>query len=114
MKKKDVEKTLKKGVVTDTSYVRIYARLNTETMDQKDIQVAAVVSKKIHASAVQRHKYQRWIREVVRQQEETLPGNLMLVLVAKPSIKTINSLKQIQESVLSAFSAKDGFLRRLV
>ena len=99
MKKNDVEKTLKKGLVSNTPHVTIYTLANPIKNNQLKAQVAVVVSKKVHASAVQRHKYQRWMREIVAGLREETPNNLMFVLIAKPSIREVSSFVKLQEAL---------------
>lgn len=63
--------------------------------------VACVVGTSVHRSAVRRHRYQRWLRELSRNllRERPLPVPYDMVWVAQPSIIQADSLAKLYQDV---------------
>lgn len=59
--------------------------------------IACVVGKSVHRSAVRRHKYQRWLREVARQTLATQSPNTAydMVWIARPGMTNMSSVAAI-------------------
>lgn len=104
MKEKDIKQTIRHGQVLHTPYVRIHQYL--PPAPSSHVQVACVVSKKISPSAVRRHKYQRWLREIVRPLAPVFPAGTNLVLVAKPAISQLSSISPLKDSLLATLSSQ--------
>lgn len=97
-KQKDITKAIRQGVVLDTPYVRVHALKTTNDLRTR---VAAIVSKKVHNSAVKRHTYQRWLRESARQLITQLTGHYDIVLIAKPRIRDAENSTKVYYSLKS-------------
>lgn len=65
-------------------------------------QTACVVGKKVDVSAVGRHRYQRWLREVVRPWAAALAAK-DVVVVALPAIRGLTSFAQLREGLTPYF-----------
>ncbi len=61
--------------------------------------VGFIVSNKIDNRATVRNRYKRWLRETIKIQLPNLNRKVDLMVVAQPSIKTIE-LKEIREEIL--------------
>lgn len=87
----DITRVLRQGASIFTPHVRIHALLKPE---QGRSRLMGIVSKKVHRSAVQRHKYQRWIRVYLAELVKELHSSYDIVLVARPSITSLAKLTQ--------------------
>lgn len=99
MKEKEIKQTIGQGQILYTPYVRIH--FNRPPNASPATQFACVVSKKISPSAVRRHKYQRWLREVMRPLVPSLPSGTRLVLIARPTISNLKTLSSLRDSLVS-------------
>ena len=96
MRKSVISTTIKSGQVIPTPHITFYRRPPSNDNDRLPKPVI-IVSKKINLSAVVRHKYQRWIRELMKQIPNLPPHNY--VLIAKPTINQVTSLSQLIDSI---------------
>lgn len=71
----------------------------TESMDIQRGSSACVVSKKVAASAVERHRLQRRLRESVRLLKKEYGDRPAMVILAKPSIKSASGTTPVLESM---------------
>ncbi len=80
----EIRAVLRRGVCVSTAGVRICARPATG----KSGRTAIVVGKKVDKRAVVRHRYQRWLRELVREHLASPEGLVQydMVWLAQPSI----------------------------
>ena len=80
---KDFQNVTKTGVRVYSDVAVIYALANPTT--QKNSEIGLIVSKVVGNSVV-RHKVSRQIRNVVKEMLETIPGNIQIVIRARPAI----------------------------
>jgi ribonuclease P protein component len=87
----------KRGKRVSGEKLKIYYR----DSDRGYTRVACVVGKKVSKLAVRRHKLQRWLREVARQEiKNTLSAwSYDMVWVALPSANALNSLADVRQEV---------------
>ncbi|HBE90164.1 MAG: hypothetical protein A3G57_01950 [Candidatus Andersenbacteria bacterium RIFCSPLOWO2_12_FULL_45_8] len=104
MKEKDIKQTICHGQALHTPYVRIHIYLPPNPSPQ--VQFACVVSKKISPSAVRRHKYQRWLREIIRPLTADFPAGTNLVLIAKPAIGQLSSISPLKDSLVASLNSQ--------
>ncbi len=95
-KSSNIRDAIRRGKVYRTPYVRIYAYA---AHTQVHSRVACIVGRRIHASAVVRHRFQRMLREAARAAIATLPHPYDMVWVAKPEIVRVRSLPELRESL---------------
>lgn len=84
------------GIHFTTPYVRIHALVDPQSLNSR---IACVVGRKVHSSSVQRHRYQRWLREGAAELLPHLKKAYDIVLVARSSITAVSSLAQLQETL---------------
>ena len=101
-KQHDILSVLRDGRRIHTPYVTICIKSNQSVGHAR---LAVVAGKKVHPSAVRRHRYQRWLREVARAHILHLPA-ADIVLLATPSLRTVSSFQILNDSL-------DLFLRKL-
>ncbi|MBI1834143.1 MAG: ribonuclease P protein component [Candidatus Andersenbacteria bacterium] len=90
----DVRRTLREGrLIRGRSFVVRIAQRS----DKEPTRAAVVVGKRVHALAVKRHMYQRWLREVCRDVIKEAPIGYDMVVVAQPSLARLTSLAEIME-----------------
>lgn len=58
----DIEHVLRRGRCISTRFVRVCVVPGSTPSTR----IACVVGKRVHARAVRRHQYQRWLREIAR------------------------------------------------
>lgn len=92
----DIVTTLRQGKAVATPYVRAHLYQSTRSGPAR---VACIVGKKVHASAVQRHRYQRWLRECAKALYPSLETGSDLVLVGQPQLVAVESLKDLLQSL---------------
>lgn len=94
----DIQTTIKHGRSLRTPYVHMYFQSQPNA---QNIRLACVVSKRVSASAVVRHRYQRLLRAAARQLLPQLEARWQgdIVLVALPSITAIKSTAELVESL---------------
>ena len=94
----DIVATIKHGRVVRTPYVQIYA---CQQPDSTKVRLACVVSKRVSASAVVRHRYQRLLRAAARQLIPDLQSRWQgnIVLIALPTITTVRKTAELVESL---------------
>ncbi len=65
--------------------------------------IACVVGMRVHAQAVQRHRYQRWLRVLAREVTVPSPGGRWydMVWVAQPAIKRFTTLALLRQALLA-------------
>lgn len=69
--------------------------------------VAAIVGKKVFASAVRRHRLQRQVRHIMQGYIAERPSGYDVVVVAQPSaakIRTIDDLQKVSMPILNALN----------
>lgn len=63
--------------------------------------IACVVGKKVSPSAVARHRYQRWLREIVKSITPSLPNKAYdMVWVGRPSLAQADKLGTVKDSII--------------
>lgn len=82
---------LRFGKKITTPFLWAYARRNVAGLPGK---FACVVSKRVSKSAVRRHYYQRWMREMARGIQKQQANEVSVVLVARPAIAQIKSWQE--------------------
>ena len=93
----DIQATLKTGRRLPTPHVRIFIRPNPHSQTSR---FACVVGKRVSRSAVRRHRYQRWLRQVARRALTTThTPPVDVVLLANPSITTVKNLSQLVDTI---------------
>jgi len=97
----DIQDTVSSGRRFSTPYTRVYFRYSNLGQPR----VACVVGKKVDQLATNRHKYQRWLREIIKDLLPALPP-LDIVLVGQPSLKNQNITYQDLKSSLASLPAK--------
>lgn len=95
----EVTHVVRRGRRLYTPYVTIHQVARPEMNHHR---VACVVGKRVAKSSVQRHRYQRWLRHVAGEWLRQHPGppTYDMVWVARPAIKAVKSLRELQESVV--------------
>jgi len=92
----DIAMVVRTGLHISTPYVRIHAVLKP---DNSHSRLACVVGKKVHSSAVQRHRYQRWLRVYAEDLLKELKMTYDIVLVGQPSLNTVTTYAQLKETL---------------
>lgn len=100
----DIRAAIKAGRRIDGIFSRLHALLKS---DQATTRVACVVSKSVGRLAVQRHRYQRWLRQAARQALATVPPatSYDIVLIAKPAMLKAATAAQVQSDVHTMFTS---------
>jgi ribonuclease P protein component len=60
---------------------------------------ACIVSRKVHRSAVMRHRYQRWLRHTAKNLIKNSPLIMDIIIIALPSLARINEYKVIDKEI---------------
>ena len=94
MKAGHIRAVQKKGTRINSKYATLYT---ANVTNQRE--VACVVSKMVAASAVRRHKLQRWMREITRSLRKDYHLQNDFVWIAKPSLNKIESLQELRQSI---------------
>lgn len=95
-KRRDIVATIRQGVHLATPYAHIYYR----GVNSPHARVTCIVSKKVSTLAVQRHKYQRWLRESARAAINKQNASCDMVWMAKPKITKLKNLKELKASLM--------------
>lgn len=95
-KNTDILKVMRQGNKISTPYVWLYLLPRN---DDQSSRAACVVSKKVHQSAVKRHHYQRWLRQLSGTYISRLPAAYDMVWVARPKIIEVNEISKLQNSL---------------
>lgn len=98
--RQDISRLIQKGRRIRTPHVLIYIAPSSESSTR----VACVVGKKVHASAVKRHFYQRRLREIAKQVVRDIPQPYDMVWVALPSISSLKTQAELRETITSVLS----------
>jgi len=93
---RDVVATIRQGAHLTTPYAHIHYRRSNNL----HARVACIVSKKVSPLAVQRHKYQRWLRESARAAINNQSASCDMVWMAKPKITKLKNLKEFKASLM--------------
>ncbi|MBI4022211.1 MAG: ribonuclease P protein component [Candidatus Andersenbacteria bacterium] len=70
-----------------------------------DSRAACIVTKRVHASAVRRHKYQRLLRAALRELLPRLPQPYDIVVTATPSMNQLTHSRPLQAALAAACQA---------
>ncbi len=94
---KEIQHVVRAGRRQASSYVRLYSMPGATD----ESRVACVVGKTVHRSAVRRHRYQRWLREVFKKlnRERPLLTPYDMVWVAQPGITQAASLEEVYQDL---------------
>lgn len=92
----DLKRTLQQGRLFRSSCLTIRS---LKRGDEEPTRLATVVGKRVHASAIRRHQYQRWLREAGRELIQALPVGYDMVVVAQPPLARLTSLAEISEDM---------------
>lgn len=93
---KDISATVRLGRCFNTPYVRWC--IKASKVDHS--RVACVVGKKVSRRAVDRHRYQRWLREVSRLFLDVINKEPVdIVFIAKPGMAGVKTQKELHESL---------------
>lgn len=92
----DILKVLRHGQRQDHQAATIYTSKSDQTLSR----AACIVGKKVSPSAVVRHRYQRWLRELAAEMMKTSQKPVDVVLVAKPAILQSKSLADLKQAIL--------------
>lgn len=95
-KSRDIIATTRQGLHLTTPYARIHYREGGSLHTR----VACIVSKKVSPLAVQRHKYQRWLRESARAVINKQDASCDMVWLARPEITKLKNLKEFKASLM--------------
>ena len=87
---------MRQGNRISTPYVWLYF---LRRADSQSSRAATIVSKKVHQSAVKRHRYQRWLRSLADTHINRLPAAYDMVWVARPKIIEVNKIAKLQNSL---------------
>jgi ribonuclease P protein component len=98
--RKDIMAVIRRGRKIATPHVLLYVCKNHERTSSR---VACIVGKRVDASAVRRHRIQRWMREIARETISSLPQTLDMVWLALPSAREIRHKSELQESLAPHF-----------
>lgn len=90
----EIVATVRRGRKIRTPQAIIYILLRP---DQPGVRISCIVGKKVHAGAVQRHRYQRWLREAMRPLAASKNLLADIVVTALPAIKDIESLAELKD-----------------
>jgi len=85
-KDREIKAVIKDGQRINTPHVGIHYLANS---DHPSSRLAVIVSKKVAASSVRRHRYQRWLRAAARPILPAISSPTDLVLIARPSITSV-------------------------
>jgi ribonuclease P protein component len=100
-KRPEIISALRRGTTFSTPFVSIHLRPRD---DQPAPRLAVVVAKKVHASAVQRHRYQRWLRAAAAELLLELKNPVDMVWVAKPAIAQLSSAREVKARLQQTFA----------
>src|SRR5688572_1458759 len=105
-KRHDIVNVLRHGTTFSTPAVSIHLRPRD---DQSVVRIAVIVAKKVHTSAVRRHRYQRWLRIAATNliAEFTVPSDM--VWVAKPAIGQLNGASEVLLQLAPVFNQIKAF-----
>lgn len=95
---KQIQAVMRFGQCLHTPYVRIC----THPGATQHTRIACVVGKSVDRSAVRRHRYQRWLREIAQVflAAQPLSTPYDMVWIAQPAITQVHSLKEVAAQVI--------------
>lgn len=100
MKSRDILAAVRQGRKIRTPWVIIHARSHPGGGLGS---ISCIVGKKVDRRAVARHRYQRWLRELVRAASLQFPPATDIVIVALPAIRNIVSLADLRSGLTPYF-----------
>jgi ribonuclease P protein component len=102
-RQEDILRVLRTGRVVKNPYLRLHFQVLPE---QPFPRFACVVGKKVHRHAVKRHRYQRWLRHLVRQHAPTsFTGDAILIgLPPLATVKTYQGLERLTSPLLKSLT----------
>ncbi len=92
---------VRRGRRLRTPYLVMYVLRSTAGSSR----VACVVGKKVHRTAVVRHRIQRQMREIAQQTIPSLSRSHDMVWVALPSAASVKTKARLGEGIQSALTA---------
>lgn len=93
---KDIERVLKQGTLLRGEGVTLrFLRRGDDGVSR----VAVVVGKRVHTSAVQRHRFQRLLREAMRDVLTLVPLGYDMVVVAHNSFSTAQNILDTRRAI---------------
>ncbi|HLD26168.1 MAG TPA: ribonuclease P protein component [Candidatus Andersenbacteria bacterium] len=99
-KQADITRTLRQGRVVSTPYVRMYAVARPAGLPSR---AACVVSKRIHSSAVHRHRYQRYLRAAAQRVIAQLKTPYDMVWVGQEGLREVTGAAELYGKIKSSF-----------
>jgi ribonuclease P protein component len=99
-RQEDIIRVVRTGQKIITPYVIIHY-----LPADKASRIACVVGKKVSLSAVARHRYQRWLREIVKAAIPSSDSRAYdMVWVGRPTLVNVDKLGTLKDSVLPHLS----------
>ncbi len=100
--REDVIRVIRHGRRLKSSHILFYIyRRSAEDAPR----VACIVGKKVSKSAVRRHRFQRWLREIARSLLPTMSPKYDMVLMALPSLDQVQTLADLRDTLASDLPA---------
>lgn len=96
-RRKDVKRVMHTGRRIRTQYAIIYVT----RVSVPQSRIACVVGRRVHSSAVRRHRIQRWLREIARSTIADMSTPYDMVWVALPGIANVKTKMQLEGSIKS-------------
>lgn len=95
---REISEVVRRGRRLTSPYVRLYA---VRRPAGKVSRVACVVGKRVSASAVVRHRYQRWLRVLARDWVQGRASGTAydMVWVAQPAMANVKQLAELAASM---------------
>jgi ribonuclease P protein component len=104
---REIRAVMRQGRRVITPWVKIYF----QPTDRSELRAACIAGKVVSASAVKRHRYQRWLREVIqRLSQEQPPLSYDMVWVATPALTALARWQELGEK-LTPFLIQEHLIR---
>lgn len=95
----DIRNVLRHGLRVTAPHVTLYLLTRS---GEPTSRAACVVAKRVHASAVRRHQYQRWLRAALRPLLPQLARPYDIVVTAAPTMSRLKSSQGLREELAGA------------
>jgi ribonuclease P protein component len=97
-RRQDIEQAVRYGTRVVTPYIAVYWRTSIAAAQPR---IACIAGKRVHASAVRRHRAQRLLRALAKEIIPRLQSGVDMVWVGQPNLATVEGLDQLRASIQS-------------
>lgn len=98
-RERDIRRVLQRGTRLRTPHVNLHVLLRASGSFSR---AACIVTKRVHAAAVHRHQYQRWLRAALQSLLPHLPQPYDVVVIGTPAMNRLRSSRGLREEIAGA------------